>query len=488
MRARTGSTGRQRRTLVIGAGAGAFAALSLAEAGARVTLVDKAPGLLTGASGRNGRRLHLGEHYSADIVPAHDETAMNTGRLCFLGALQMARKFPFLASRDAIWWQFLPPDSMTSVAAYDEHLSGLRGFHRLLARSDESVDALFGEAAARHSRLPESQVRTHVAADAAVAGYSSKESVIDLARLRRVLAERLRQSDNPVEIRMNTEVTRIDRAGSEYRVEMRAQEGRPTRENFDLVVNATWYDIPRLANMVAPDLGQPDTVRLKLFVTARLPGKLAASPSFYFHRGIFGNHTNAGNGLAIVTSEAISNLAFARADRVPASWRALLHEGLHGAAGVEALSRLATEPDDTAGSTGCTRARDALSIALRNAGQRAPVEAAAAVRHALAQEVISGYAELVPEFKTVAATGLSFSTVVTAGRADLPDPDSPVHIRSFHVKEVAPGFYNLNPGKLTLAQLAGDYLTAIALDGTMYDNSLDEVIYGLLRVNSAATG
>ncbi|WP_433191070.1 FAD-dependent oxidoreductase [Actinoallomurus sp. CA-150999] len=484
MCARASSAGRHRRTLVIGAGAGAFAALSLADAGARVTLVDKASGLLTGASGRNGRRLHLGEHYSADIVSSQDETALNTGRLCFLGALQMARKFPFLSSRDAVWWQFLPPDSMTSVAAYDEHLAGLRVFHRFLARIDDSVDALFGEAAARHARLPESVLRAHVAPDAAVAGYSSRESVIDLARLRRVVTARLKQSDNPADIRMNTYVTRIDRVGDEYQVWMRARHGRTTRENFDLVVNATWHDIPRLASMVAPDSGSRDTVRLKLFVTARMPPKLAAAPSFYFHRGVFGNHTNAGNGLAIVTSEAISNFAFARADRIPRSWRTLLHEGLYGAAGIDALSRLADEPNNAAGTTGCTRARDALEIALRNAGQGAPARAVAvAARHALAQEVVSDYAELVPEFKAAAATGLNFSTVVTVGRADLPDPDSPVHIRSFCVKEVAPGFYNLNPGKLTLVQLAGDFLAAIALDRTMHDNPFDEVIHGLIQAN-----
>jgi glycine/D-amino acid oxidase-like deaminating enzyme len=477
------------QTLVIGAGTGALAALSLAESGLRVTLVDRAPGLFTRASGHNGRRLHLGEHYSADIVPAHDTWTVNTGRLCFLGALQLARRFPFLPSPAAAWWQFLPPGSMTTPAGYDEHLAGLRTFHRRLADIDPVVDALFGPADKRHAKLDLSRLRRYVPVSGAAAGYSSRESVIDLARLRREIMRRLIAVAPAVDVMFKTDVVGIEGTSAGYRVVMRTAAGKLLTATYTQVVNATWSEIPTLAEMVSNAEPPAGVVRLKLLVTSRMPKELVSQPSFYFHRGVYGSHTNAGSDLAIISAECISNLAFTSLGSMSAHWHSLLDNGLNGSAGVNALAGIVSAPASGAGSTGDNRGRRALVAAI-DAARRCeayprsgiPENPGIAAQRELARRVVRTYSEFVPIFRNTPATGLRFATVVTSDHAYLADPLSPVHRRSFHVDEVAPGFYNFNPGKLTLAQLAADYLCNMACPGRRVRlPRLDGAINELLR-------
>jgi FAD dependent oxidoreductase len=463
-----------------------LAALSLAEAGLPVMLVDRAPGLLAHASGRNGRRLHLGEHYSEDIVSPSDAFMLNTGRLCFLGALQLARRFPFLTSPADAWWQFLPPGSMTTPAQYEEHLAGLRSFHAALAKIDPVVNELFGPSAQRHVKLDLRSLRNYVPTAAAVAGFASRESVIDLARLRREVGARLTSAAALIDIRLQTNVLSVEPKGSGYHVEMCDQANHVLSANFARVVNATWHDIPTLAQAVAHTPARPGTVRLKLLVTARLPGQLAKLPGFYFHRGVYGSHTNAGRGLAIVTAEAISNAAFAPSGYVPEHWRTLIDNGLSGPAGTDALTAIAEAPANDAGSTGDQRGNRALRnsvIAAKSCRLKtADADPGTAARFELACQVIAAYSQLVPIFRTIQPTSLRFSTVVTSEDAHLADPQSPVHRRSFHIEEVSPGFYNFNPGKLTLAQAAADHLCNMIMNNIVSRSSkLDGAINELLR-------
>jgi glycine/D-amino acid oxidase-like deaminating enzyme len=447
------------RTLVVGAGAGAFAALSLAEAGAKVTLADRGPGILTGASSRTGRRLHLGEHYSADVLPAHDLHSLNTGRLCFLGALAMVRRFPFLWSPTAAWWQLLPENSMTTPEQYEEHLASLRAFHRELARVDPAVDTLLGKADSRHQPLDLEQVRGIVSCRKVAAAFITRESVIDLSRLRKALNYRLHTARPQVNVRMRTEVISINPRSSGYRVTMQTPAGKRQERDFELIVNATWHEIPFLSDIVAPGYHHNQSVRLKLIVTSRIPEPLRSLPSCYFHRGIYGNHTNVGSTFAIITAESISNLSFAHIEKVPASWQAVLGAKKTDTRFIDYLKEIDDAAPTDAGSTGDDRAQQALRAAVSTGLSAVSTgEAARIARVFLARSVIETYGELLPAFRGVIPTGLQFSTVLAEGRADLHNPRSPVHTRAFQINEVAPGFYNFNPGKLTLAQVAADYL------------------------------
>lgn len=382
--------------LVIGGGAGAFAAACLARHGFRVTLVERSPGLLTGASGRNGRRLHLGEHYSADVLPADDETSVNTGRLCFLGAIALAEAFPGVVSRNPQWWQLIPTGSMTNADRYEEHLAGLRTFQRALARLHPRVDELFGPAHARHRRLDPREYGRFVSVEAA-AGYASPESVIDLAYLRRGLLRALTAA--PVRIVVNTEVIALRAQGSGYEATLRhVRSGDSGARCYDCVINATWHEIPTLSRMVSADHDDAATTRLKLIVTAAVPPALASLPSLYFHRGVYGNHTNVAGRYAIVTAEHVSNLSFARLGAVPETWQPLLADRVRTAPGRDqwlALTRL-TEGDPSAGSTGSGRTGYVVRQAVCHARTAPGGPRARSARRWLGREVLRAYSHLVP--------------------------------------------------------------------------------------------
>jgi hypothetical protein len=115
-----------------------------------------------------------------------------------------------------------------------------------------------------------------------------------------------------------------------------------------------------------------------------------------------------------------------------------------------------------------------------------PAEAALMAKASLAASVIDSYAEWVPAFKNAAVAGLKFSTALSEGRADLADPGSPVHMRFFRIEEVAPRFYNFNPGKLTLAQLASDCLCRLSEvkqsnPTDVLDGAIDHLIQGMTQ-------
>jgi glycine/D-amino acid oxidase-like deaminating enzyme len=457
---RAGGDAHMPEVLVIGGGAGAFAAATLARHGFRVTLVERSGGLMTGASARTGRRLHLGEHYSADVLPADDQTTVNTGRLCFLGACALAAAFPRILNRDPQWWQLIPVDSMTTPDQYEEHLAGLRTFHRTLSLTDPRVDQFFGPAHHRHRRLDPQEYRTVAPPDAATAGYASRESVIDVVALRRGLTAVLAATGARVSV--NTEVIEVRPRGGGYEAWLRdVRTDERVVRRYDCVVNATWHEIPTLSGMVSTVENRRATSRLKLLVTSRIPATLAALPSSYFHRGVYGNHTNVAGRYAIVTAEEISNLSFAQLNAMPATWGPLISGTAASGGELDeqwlALNRL-TEGDPDAGSTGGEHARYAIRQAVRRARSTPRELRVRAARYWLGREVLKAYSTLVPAFREAEPLTVRFTTVVSGGDAHLANPKSRVHMRGFSVSEVAPNFFDLDPGKLTFVQLTAEHL------------------------------
>jgi hypothetical protein len=289
---------------------------------------------------------------------------------------------------------------------------------------------------------------------------------------------------------LQTTVLGIERLASGYRATFNPAVGQIYNAKYDIIVNASWHEIPTLARMISNDYVPTGTVRLKVLVSGRLPQDLRNVPSFYFHRGVYGNHTNTGNGLAIITAEKISNLSFAHYSQIPLYWQTLISQGLAGRPGLDALTAVALAPDNPAGSTGDDLRHKALTAVIHAAKAFDSDHrfAAAESRRMLAAAVVGNYSDLVPAFRTVEATDIKFTTVVSSGSADLADPTSPVHTRAFAVEEVAPGFYNFNPGKLTLAQLAAQYLRIIALPaGPSNMSALDHNVFDLLQSMTKAS-
>ena len=199
---------------IIGCGIfGAMTALRLAARGAAVTVYERQPIPLQGASYNNQNRLHLGFHY-----PRDDETARQSIRgftrfrqefePCILGNFPNAY---FVASEGSM----VTPEQ---YLAFCERM-GLR-----------------------HQRIDPA------AYDPLVQGVSlgvlCDEVVYDSAVLSRLVLERLHRAG--IEPRFNADVQRIERRGGGFRLHV---AGQPARD-FDAVVNCTYASVNELTEQL----------------------------------------------------------------------------------------------------------------------------------------------------------------------------------------------------------------------------------------------
>jgi glycine/D-amino acid oxidase-like deaminating enzyme len=202
------------RIAVVGCGAfGALAAIRLAESGHDVTIYERNPRGLMGASLNNQNRLHLGYHY-----PRSDETCQQ----CILGFERFVEEFPDCVRRDFPNAYFIAEqDSKTTP----------QGFLDFCTRNGLSWSA-FDE-----STFPQ-----------AVAGVSlgviCPEAIYDS----RLLAERLetRMQADRIARRFGTAVTCIDPQGNGFRVS--ASDGSTV--HYDGVINATYGNLSHVNAMI----------------------------------------------------------------------------------------------------------------------------------------------------------------------------------------------------------------------------------------------
>lgn len=198
------------KVAVIGSGIfGATIALKLQGEGHQVTVFERLPAPLGGASYNNQNRLHLGYHYPRD---------METARQCIKGFDAFKKTFPecivsgfpnayFVASEGS---KTTPEDYMTFC------------------------DALGLE----HEMIALDTFEPHV--QGVALGLLTQEVVYDSALLGKHIARQLH--DAATDVQFNTEVTNIEPRGDQLVLTTSAGT-----ESFDAVVNATYASISRLA-------------------------------------------------------------------------------------------------------------------------------------------------------------------------------------------------------------------------------------------------
>ncbi|MDX6698635.1 MAG: hypothetical protein QOE65_2032 [Solirubrobacteraceae bacterium] len=457
---------RREVVAVVGGGVGALIALELADLGYDVVILDEQTRLLAGATGRHGRRLHLGEHYSGDAEFTRDR--INTAQRCMLGALALVRRWPQVAPRPGRWWQFITDTSMTSPKAYLEFLAEVRNFHHALRDAGLDEDMAFGPPEARHRRLAFNEYSEFVDTRRVVLAMESVEPVLDAAALHSAVMAELHARADRISVRCRHRVLSIRAVGEEYALEARGPEGN-VHIRADHVVNAAWHGMRHLSAGVAPDDIQI-TARLRLMAVARIPAPLASLPSMYFHRGVHGNHTNVGRGQALVLAETVSNLHHVDAPTVPEGWRGLLLADADDAAWVRAFAAYAGQP--STGGEGAEHAPHARAAALLAelasiASGRGTQEARAAMLRSVASRaILTEYGTYVPEFAAAQPIRLVPNVVMSMGDAGLWDPSSMIHRRDALVRPRRRGFVDVLTGKLTYAILVAQEAAAHVLSSS----------------------
>lgn len=465
-----------RTVCVVGTGAGTLAALELAQQGLDVALVGAAPRILSQATGRHGRRLHLGEHYSGDA--AFRPNALNTGQRCTLGAIALVDRFPNLIRGPGRWWQLITEDSMTPPDQYLDYCKGLRGFYAEIVGLDAAVAGYFGPPGERHRELGPAEYGPHVAPGVVALGIESREAVIDTTAFRRMVRRRLDESAGLVHLYNGHEVVDIERLGdATFEIALRTDCGDLTFLRCESIVNASWEHLHRLSRMVKPTFAVEATTRLRMLSRAQLPVSLRAVPSMYFHRGVHGNHTNVDGREALVLAEAVCNLAFDTGLAPPKPWDRLMKDPLAPADWVagfathapSSVANLMVETDGPSaiGATvaalpGPEKASAVLQVLSEIAtdGAVSTDIRAGRIQHVLAEVIRCEYARYVPAFSTAPTLALVPNVVITPGDARMWDPSSAVHSRDATVYEVVPGFVNMYTGKFTYAALVSQEAAA----------------------------
>ncbi len=194
---------------VIGGGAfGCMAALRLATAGHGVTLFERQPALMMGASYNNQNRLHLGFHY-----PRDEETA----RQCILGFKRFVDEFSSCIRSGFPNAYFIASEGSNTTPA------DFLAFCDRLGLAYDLVDPASFRPAVRRVDM----------------GVTTDEVVYDSVLVRSEITQRLRKSS--VAIRAGEEVTALARDGDGFRLATPLSE-----EQFDAVVNCSYADINRL--------------------------------------------------------------------------------------------------------------------------------------------------------------------------------------------------------------------------------------------------
>jgi|GEM_PF-4685612 len=450
----------ERRVYVIGGGIGALVACELAKHGYEVKVLDEQPRPLSGASGRHGRRLHLGEHYSGDPFVAG---SLNTAQRCTLGALALLQRWPdAVRSAPGRWWQFITTDSMTSGEEYLAFAEQLREFHRKLVEEGIDSSLPFGPPGERHRRLAASEYERLVDSSRVELALESRESVIDAAALSGAIRGELATAEG-VEVLSRHRVRSIEGDVGSYRLDVVSPEGEVEIE-ADYVVNVAWHGLGRLGEGIGEER-QRSTARLRMMAEVLLPRALVEAPSMYFHRGVFGNHTNLGTGRALVLAETVCNLAFHPADGCPEAWVELVRADLADDGWAGPLALVAGEAGAAAEMDGAARELvERLGEICAEAGEE-PAACSEELRREIGRRIVAEYRRLVPLFAEpeVRVTRLIPNIVVAPGDAMLSDPASAVHRRDAVVREPRPGYFEVLTGKLTYAVLVAQEATALVI-------------------------
>ncbi|MDA1091930.1 MAG: FAD-dependent oxidoreductase [Acidobacteria bacterium] len=256
-----------RSVLVLGAGlAGCCVALRLAQLEHRVTLVDRNPRPVSGASRHNEGKLHLGYIYAADPVHKTHQTVM-AGSLSFLDAIERLTRVP----REAI------PRSHGFV--YVVHADSLLRVDDI-RRHFEEVDTLLAEHTGRAQDaawdLPDEFVRSTYA-DSTLAAIHTSEIAVDSNHVASVVGAAV-LAEPRIDFVGNHEVTGAEVVGDGHRIVARSPEGE-VRFEAAAVANCLWENRVHVDSLIGRVSDKPWLWRWKAVLSFDTPAHLSVPPT-----------------------------------------------------------------------------------------------------------------------------------------------------------------------------------------------------------------
>jgi glycine/D-amino acid oxidase-like deaminating enzyme len=389
---------------VLGAGIqGVSAALALAFAGHRVTLVDGDDDCMRGASLRSEGKIHLG------LVYAHDPS-FRTARLMLESALEFA---PLLGTWTGIpiSWDRLVSRPFTYVVAHDTMVAPDRLF-AFYAQVEDAYRELRGRPGLHYlGGIPERLLDDPVPAERApwlspkFASHlvRTRELAVDTIRLREVLENGLRRRET-IRTLYGHRVCSVRRTGTGFCVSGLTRGGTAWTQEAGVVVNCLWPG--RLALDRQMDLlpKRPWVYRLKVRLLGALPDAMADLPALTVVVGPYGDVVPWDDRHTYLSWYPACLRGWSSAVETPPEW--------------ERACR----------------------------GEVAPDEASRVER-----ESLDALSRIVPGLESVRITDVAAGVIFAWGDRDIDDPASELHERHDTGVRGADGYFTIDTGKLTSA-------------------------------------
>jgi glycine/D-amino acid oxidase-like deaminating enzyme len=402
--------GRDPDALVLGAGIqGSCAALALAHAGLRVSIVDAADDCMRRASLRNEGKIHLG------LVYANDPTAC-TPSLMLGAALRFSelldrwcgRSLPWPALRSRPFTYVVRRDSMCPPEALFDR------YDKLQAEYESFEDAEYvGTKPDRLWRPSSNSTPRRALNPALVAAVAeTAEVAIDTAALGHEVRTAL-HAHPLIDTRYQCTVRGARRTAGGFLVDGTRSDGSVWRVAAPVVVNCLWEHRIALDAQLGVRAAHPWVLRLKYRVLGNLPLALRDLPSMTFVLGRFGDVV-VHPGRPTYLSWYPSCLAGWETESAPPEWAA-------------------------------------------PCSGHDPRPAAAA----RARAAVAGLAEMLPALADFEIETVDAGIIAAWGSTDIDDPRSALHERHEIGVHDHDGWFSIDTGKLTTAPLFAQQLVEL---------------------------
>lgn len=376
--------------IVIGAGAAGFsAALELADRGHKVKLIEQ--GILgSGSSGRNPGRMGHGFHY----------VDLDTAKMYLRASIEVQRKYPdYLVGKerpfdDAVRHgrYFITKKTDSTKEQILETYQGIKEEYLRLIKEDPANE-VFGSPDKFYRILDPAEYEGLVNPEIVDIGVETAEHLFHWQSFVTDIKEKILNHKN-ITLYENTEVMDIKRGDlDEARFSIHVKE-KGQKENAeqifhtDYVVNSAWQNIEKLNEKVGiPMVQGARTNRLKSLLIVKLPESLVNANSMFFCMGQHCMYSNLGNGYGMMTFANETNMEAATGVSLSDRGERLLSGGA-----------TQEEKDD------------------------------------IAQKILAGVANYIPEMANATIIDLKFGVVQTAGALtleDLKNPNSSFHKRDY---------------------------------------------------------
>jgi hypothetical protein len=401
---------------VLGAGlTGISAALALARADVRVTLVEQDERMMNRASLRNEGKIHLGFVFSQDLSGASSRLQLQ-GALRFrslLSSLTAGRADELALSHRFVY--LVPEDSLATPDELATRFAALEAYCREQLDEDASLDYFGRRPETLFRRIALSDLKSHIRPDRFIGAFETEEIAIDTDQLAEVMRAAV-LAESRIDFRPKHRVGSVERVGGRFCIEGISDAGT-FRLRSGQVINALWENRFNVDRSVGLEPAPGWLHRLKYRVIARVPEKMRSGPSTTLVVGPYGD--------VVIRPDATAYF----------SWYPL---GLRG------WSEELAPPD-------------AWNAPCRG-------ELGAAERENVARELLEAIGRWYPGAAEARPLRVDAGVIVAYGRTDVDDLNSGLHERNAHVGLTSrDGYHTVDPGKLTTSPYFGARAAAAVL-------------------------